>query len=152
MEITGLEVQDVDLQQACVHLRRNSIRKLKTKSSNRVIPLSSRALELLQQHRQEKEEGDPIFPDFAKRRGNDSASSRMMKLFRKSITDKRLSTHSLRHRMKDKLRNSGCQKIFPWRSWDIVQIQSLRTMAQDMPWISYVNICPAFGKRNFLGY
>ena len=31
-----------------------------------------------------------------------------MKLFRQTITDKRLSTHSLRHRMKDKLRNSGC--------------------------------------------
>ena len=107
-EITGLEVQDVDLQQACAHLRPNSIRRLKTKSSKRVIPVSPRALELLQQHRQGKEDGDPIFPDFAKTRGNDAASSTLMKLFRKTITDKRLSTHSLRHRMKDKLRNNGC--------------------------------------------
>jgi hypothetical protein len=32
----------------------------------------------------------------------------MMKRFRKVITDNKLSMHSLRHRMKDKLRNSGC--------------------------------------------
>lgn len=107
-EITGLEVQDVDMQQACVHLRPNSIRRLKTKSSKRVIPLSPRALELLQQHRQGKEDSDPIFADFAKTRGNDAASSALMKLFRRTITDKRLSTHSLRHRMKDRLRNTGC--------------------------------------------
>ena len=107
-EITGLEVQDVDLQQACVHIRRNSIRRLKTKSSKRVIPLSQRVLELLQQHRQGKEDSDPIVPGFAKPRGNDAASAMLMKRLRKTITDKKVTMHSLRHRMKDKLRNTGC--------------------------------------------
>ena len=107
-EITGLEVQDVDLQQACVHLRRNSIRRLKTKSSKRVTPLSSRALELLQQHRQGKEDHEPLFAEYARRRGNDAASAMLMKRLRKTITDKKVTIHSLRHRMKDKLRNTGC--------------------------------------------
>ena len=32
----------------------------------------------------------------------------LMKRLRRSITDKKLTMHSLRHRMKDKLRNTGC--------------------------------------------
>jgi hypothetical protein len=32
----------------------------------------------------------------------------MMKQFRKIKTDNKLSMHSLRHRMKDKLRTTGC--------------------------------------------
>ncbi|HAJ29620.1 MAG TPA: integrase, partial [Gammaproteobacteria bacterium] len=32
----------------------------------------------------------------------------LMKRFRKVITDTKLVIHSLRHRMKDKLRNTGC--------------------------------------------
>ena len=32
----------------------------------------------------------------------------LMKRLRTVITDKKLTIHSLRHRMKDKLRNTGC--------------------------------------------
>ena len=32
----------------------------------------------------------------------------LMKRLRTVITDKKLTMHSLRHRMKDKLRNTGC--------------------------------------------
>jgi len=32
----------------------------------------------------------------------------MMKRLRRQITDKKITMHSLRHRMKDKLRNTGC--------------------------------------------
>jgi hypothetical protein len=38
----------------------------------------------------------------------DRVSAMMMKRFRKIITDNKLSMHSLRHRMKDKLRTTGC--------------------------------------------
>ena len=38
----------------------------------------------------------------------DSASAMMMKRLRTVITDRKLTMHSLRHRMKDKLRNTGC--------------------------------------------
>ena len=38
----------------------------------------------------------------------DNCSQMLMKRLRRVITDKKLTMHSLRHRMKDKLRNTGC--------------------------------------------
>ena len=107
-EITGLEVQDVDLQERSITIRPNGVRTLKTKGSQRTLPLSERALELLQEHRRGKGDTQPIFPDYARPRGRDAASAMLMKRLRRSITDKKLTMHSLRHRMKDKLRNTGC--------------------------------------------
>jgi integrase len=49
-----------------------------------------------------------VFPIVAKDRGADSCSAMLMKRLRTVITDKKLTMHSLRHRMKDKLRNTGC--------------------------------------------
>ena len=107
-EITGLEVRDVDLQQRSITIRPNGIRQLKTKGSQRTLPLSQRAQELLQGHRRGKGDSDPIFAEYSRPRGRDAASAMMMKRLRRSITDKKLTMHSLRHRMKDKLRNTGC--------------------------------------------
>ena len=107
-EITGLEVQDVDLQQRSITIRPNGIRQLKTKGSQRTLPLSPRSLELLQGHRRGKSDRHAVFSDYARPRGRDAASAMMMKRLRRSITDKKLTMHSLRHRMKDKLRNTGC--------------------------------------------
>jgi len=107
-EITGLEVQDVDLQERSITIRPNSIRTLKTKGSQRTLPLSQSALEVLQEHRRGKGDTQPIFEDYARPRGRDAASAMLMKRLRRSITDKKLTMHSLRHRMKDKLRNTGC--------------------------------------------
>ncbi|XXK32152.1 tyrosine-type recombinase/integrase [Rhodobacteraceae bacterium nBUS_24] len=89
-------------------IRPNNIRGLKTKGSHRTLPLSQRAAETLQEHRQGKEDGEAIFPKYARPRGNDAASAMLMKRLRRAITDKKLTMHSLRHRMKDKLRNTGC--------------------------------------------
>jgi len=107
-EILGLEVQDVDLQARSITIRPNGIRGLKTKGSHRTLPLSRRAAEVLQGHRQGKEDGEAIFPKYARLRGSDAASAMMMKRLRTVITDRKLTMHSLRHRMKDKLRNTGC--------------------------------------------
>ena len=107
-EITGLEVGDIDLQQRSITIRPNGVRTLKTKGSQRTLPLSERALELLQEHRRGKGDTQPIFPDYARPRGRDAASAMLMKRLRRSITDKKITMHSLRHRMKDKLRNTGC--------------------------------------------
>jgi integrase len=107
-EIVGLEVQDVDLQERSITIRPNSIRGLKTKGSHRTLPLSHRAAETLQKYRKGKEDGEAIFPKYARPRGNDAASAMLMKRLRTIITDKKLTMHSLRHRMKDKLRNTGC--------------------------------------------
>ncbi|MDC1399469.1 tyrosine-type recombinase/integrase [Yoonia sp.] len=107
-EITGLEAKDVDLDKAILHIRPNDRRGLKTKTSTRSIPLSQRAAECLRQHQVGLSDTDPIFPAYAQPRGNDKASAMLMKRLRTVITDKKVTMHSLRHRMKDKLRNSGC--------------------------------------------
>ena len=107
-EITGLEVGDINLQQRSITIRPNGVRALKTKGSQRILPLSQSALELLQEHRRGKGDTQPMFPDYARPRGRDAASAMMMKRLRRSITDKKLTMHSLRHRMKDKLRDTGC--------------------------------------------
>jgi len=107
-EITGLEAKDVDRDNNILHIRPNDRRGLKTKTSSRSIPLSQRATECLRQQKVGLSDTDPIFPAYAKPRGNDSASAMLMKRLRTVITDKKITMHSLRHRMKDKLRNTGC--------------------------------------------
>ena len=107
-EITGLEARDVDLDKAILYLRPNDHRGLKTKTSTRSIPLSHRATECLRQQQVGLSDTDAIFPAYAHPRGSDNASAMLMKRLRSAITDKKLTMHSLRHRMKDKLRNTGC--------------------------------------------
>ena len=107
-EIVGLEVKDVDLQQRAITIQPNTIRRLKTKGSKRTIPVSQSALELLQEHRLGKDDQDPLFSDYARPRGNDAASAVLMKRLRKTTGNPKVTIHSLRHTMKDKLRNTGC--------------------------------------------
>lgn len=109
-ELAGLQMGDINLQDRSLHIQPNDIRGLKTKGSQRVIPLSDTSLDLLQAHRQGKEDRDPVFPKYARANGNTSLSAMMMKHFRTGITDPKKSLHSLRHRLKDALRNSGCEE------------------------------------------
>lgn len=53
------------------------------------------------------EQGDGIFPRYARPRGTDAASAALMKHLRKETEDSRLGVHSLRHRVSDKLREAG---------------------------------------------
>ena len=108
-EIVYLAVADVDLQNKSVAIRPNSLfGSLKTASSERTIPLSDKALEALQVLRQGKEDGEAIFTRYARSRGADSASQMLMKRLRKVVKDPKKTIHSLRHSMKDSLRNSSC--------------------------------------------
>ena len=102
-EILGLEVRDVDLQERSITVRPDGIRGLKTKGSHRTIPLNRRAAEALQERRQSTE----IFPKYAHPRASDTASAMIMKRLRTVITDRKITMHSQRHRMKDKLRDTG---------------------------------------------
>lgn len=107
-ELAGILVGDICLQDRSLHVQPNDIRGLKTKGSQRVIPLSDQSLAALQEYRHGKEDHEPVFPKYARTNGNTSLSAMMMKHFRKGITDRKKSLHSLRHRMKDALRNTGC--------------------------------------------
>lgn len=107
-EITGLQIRDIDQKDRSVHIRHNGIRGIKTASSDRVLPLSPRVFEGLQEHLRGKDETAPIFARYGREGGNTAASALLMKHFRKAITDPKKSLHSLRHKKKDDLRNIGC--------------------------------------------
>jgi len=107
-EAVGLEKQDVDFERQTVRIRANGIRGLKTKSSDRIVPLSQRATEALQGLEVAASDAAPMFAQYARPRGSDAASAMMMKRLRRRVTDRKITLHSLRHRMKDRLRNTGC--------------------------------------------
>jgi len=107
-EVAGLLVGDVYLQDKTLHIQPNDIRTLKTLGSERALPLSEASLKALQEHRQGKDDNEPIFPKYARPNGNTALSATLMKQLRSVIKEPRKSIHSLRHSMKDALRNVGC--------------------------------------------
>jgi integrase len=107
-EIAGLRVKDCDTDKECLIISPTPWRTLKTNNSHRSVPLSPEAIKALEEVSQGKDPEAPLFPQYAKERGGDNCSAMMMKRLRTIITDKKLTMHSLRHRMKDKLRNTGC--------------------------------------------
>jgi integrase len=118
-EIAGLEWGDVHFtglstQLAFIHIRPNATRRLKTASSNRTVPLlepSRDAIIGLRSLRQTGTRIGPIFPRYGRSGGADAASAALMKALRKAgVTDKRKSIHSIRHSVKQALRDVGCPK------------------------------------------
>ena len=107
-EIAGLRVKDCDTDNGCLSISPTPWRTLKTNNSQRSVPLSPEAIKALEEVSQGKDPEAPLFPQYAKERGGDNCSAMLMKRLRTTITDKKLTMHSLRHRMKDKLRNTGC--------------------------------------------
>ena len=107
-EIAGLRVKDCDTDKECLIISPTPWRTLKTNNSQRSVPLSPEAIKALQEVSQGKDPEAPLFTQYAKERGGDNCSAMLMKRLRIIITDKKLTMHSLRHRMKDKLRNTGC--------------------------------------------
>ena len=107
-EIAGLRIKDCDTDKECLIISPTPWRTLKTNNSQRSVPLSQEAIKALEEVSQGKDPEAPLFPQYAKERGGDNCSAMLMKRLRTIITDKKLTMHSLRHRMKDKLRNTGC--------------------------------------------
>jgi len=107
-EVAGLLVGDVSLQDKAIHIQPNAIRGLKSLSSERKVPLSDASLAAIQVLRQDKDDKEPIFGSYARPNGNTALSAILMKHLREVIKDPRKSAHSLRHKMKDELRNTGC--------------------------------------------
>mgnify|MGYP003730529615 CR=1 FL=1 len=107
-EIAGLRVKDCDTDNGCLSISPTPWRTLKTNNSQRSVPLSPEAIKALEEVSQGKDPEAPLFPQYAKERGGDNCSAMLMKRLRTIITDKKLTMHSLRHCMKDNLRNTGC--------------------------------------------
>ena len=108
-EAVGLLREDVVFDAPVPHvvIRHNSIRRLKTTSSQRTVPLVGEALRAAKDSCVGVEQGEGIFPRYARPRGADAASAALMKHLRKETEDSRLGVHSLRHRVSDKLREAG---------------------------------------------
>ena len=102
-EICRRKVADVDLEQGCI-----SIRMGKSKNAVRVVPLSPSALEGLSRIIKGKAGDEYVFPSYATGRGPDSVSAALVKRLRTVIDDPKKVVYSLRHRMKDRLRETGC--------------------------------------------
>lgn len=112
-EVTGLRMQDVRLGDEIPHImiQHHEGRRLKTASSIRSVPLVGDALAAVRDAVALASDLDgPVFPRYARPRGSDAASAILMKHLRTITTDKRHVVHSLRHRMKDKMRLAGIPK------------------------------------------
>ncbi|MEH7908708.1 tyrosine-type recombinase/integrase [Rhizobium laguerreae] len=115
-EATGLEIQDVVTRGDLPHLdiRFNGIRRLKNKASIRKVPLVgdalTAALEALSAAAAAGRAGKPdapLFSLYGRERGGDAASAALMKNVRKVVADPKVTVHSLRHNMQDRLIAKG---------------------------------------------
>ena len=105
-EIVGLELRDIDMANELIHIRPNSIRRLKTRNSKRILPLvgyAKVAMKLALKHA----DGHCLYPRYLKD-GTCRASHASNALGKWLKKDFGLTAHSLRHTFRDRLRASGC--------------------------------------------
>lgn len=107
-EVAGLGIDDVFLDDAVPHIfiRSKPWRSLKTRESERRVPVVGVALEALNRAVMLSRTGLGLFDAYAKPRGNDNASAAA----NKRLLPWKLTTHSFRHTLKDRLREVGCPK------------------------------------------
>jgi len=119
-EIVGLRVEDIDMENELIHIRANAARRLKTRGSERTLPLIGYArLAMLQALSQANEEW--LYPSYMKTGKSDaySASASINKWLKRDFDG--LTAHCLRHTMRDRLRAVECpmdmiDQIGGWRS------------------------------------
>ena len=105
-EIVGLELQDIDMENELMHIRPNPIRRLKTRNSERTLPLvgyAKVAMELALKHAYERF----LYPRYLKD-GTFSATHASNALGKWLKKDFGLTARNLRHAFRDRLRASGC--------------------------------------------
>lgn len=106
-EIVGLELQDIDMEHELIHIRPNSIRRLKTKNSERALPLVGYAKSAMEQALKNSDD-KYLFPRYV-RAGKckaDHASAVLGKWLKKDFDG--LTAHCLRHTFRDRLRAVEC--------------------------------------------
>ena len=105
-EIVGLELDDIDMSEGVIHIRPNSIRRLKTRNSTRTLPLVGYGLKAMQQVL-EQADNKYLYPRYLKdeRCRATHASNALGKWLKREFGR---TAHSLRHTFRDRLRASGC--------------------------------------------
>ena len=119
-EIVGLRLEDIDLENELIHIRPNSARRLKNKTSERVLPLVGYAKLAIDQV-QIQADDEWLFPQYIKS-GHcyaTHASNAVNKWLKKDFGG--LTAHSLRHTFRDRLRAVECpmdmiDQIGGWKS------------------------------------
>jgi integrase len=102
-EIVGLRIEDIDMDNDLIHIRPNAARRLKTRGSERTLPLVGYArLAMLQALSQANEEW--LYPRYMKtgKCNANSASGSINKWLKRDFDG--LTAHCLRHTMRDRLR------------------------------------------------
>ena len=118
-EIVGLRLDDIDLENDLIHIRPNSARRLKNKTSERVLPLVGYAKLAMEQALIQADD-QWLFPQYIKA-GHcyaTHASNAVNKWLKRDFGG--LTAHSLRHTFRDRLRAVECpmdmiDQIGGWR-------------------------------------
>jgi len=105
-EIVGLELDDIDMTEEVIHIRPNSIRRLKTANSTRTLPLVGYAKGAMKLALQQADD-QCLYPRYMKE-GTCRATHASNALGKWLKKDFGLTAHSLRHTFRDRLRASGC--------------------------------------------
>ena len=119
-EIVGLRLDDIDLENDLIHIRPNPARRLKNKTSERVLPLVGYARTAMEQAMSQADD-QWLFPRYIKA-GHcyaTHASNALNKWLKRDFEG--LTAHSLRHTMRDRLRAVECpmdmiDQMGGWRS------------------------------------
>jgi integrase len=119
-EIVGLRLEDIDLENDLIHIRPNSARRLKNKTSERVLPLVGYAKQAIEQALTETD-NEWLFPRYINSADcyATHTSNAVNKWLKKDFGG--LTAHSLRHTFRDRLRAVECpmdmiDQIGGWRS------------------------------------
>jgi len=106
-EIVGLELQDIDMENEFIHIRPNSIRRLKTRNSERVLPLVGYA-KVAMKLALEQADDRYLYPRYLKDGTCHAthASNALGKWLKKDFDG--LTAHCLRHTFRDRLRAVEC--------------------------------------------
>jgi integrase len=119
-EIVGLELSDIDVENELIYIRPNSIRRLKTRNSERTLPLVGYA-KIAMELALAKSDVKYLFPRYVRggKCNADHASAALNKWLKKDFDG--LTAHCLRHTFRDRLRAVECplemiDQIGGWRS------------------------------------
>jgi integrase len=123
-EIVGLKLEDIDLENDLIHIRPNSARRLKTRSSQRILPLVGYA-QLAMEQALKQADDTYLFPRYI-RDGKcyaTHASNALNKWLKKDFEG--LTAHCLRHTFRDRLRAVECpmdliDQIGGWKSINLI--------------------------------
>ena len=112
-EVAGLRTVDVvtggDMPYLAVEWHEE--RRVKTEPSRRKVPLVGDALEAAKEAVAAAGGARMLFPRYGREGGGTAASKALLIYVRAVVDDRKVSTHSLRHNMKDRLRKARVPKV-----------------------------------------